>query len=64
MRRIGFEMLLQLFKPGLGIAELIELYVETIHEREVQTAHLPFLLARVQVIQSAPGFERASKTTG
>src|SRR5439155_22811614 len=41
---------LQPLEAGLGVAEAVELHSHPIHDREVQTAHLPILVAGLQVV--------------
>src|ERR1051326_4103051 len=55
---------LQILEAGLGIAEVIELDAEAIHERQVQAAHLAVVFTGVEVIQRAAGFERAAESAG
>src|SRR6202011_3061609 len=55
---------LQPFQPRLGVAKLLQFYPKTIHERQIQAAHLTVVLARLQIVQRTSGFERASESAG
>jgi len=38
------------------IPELFQFQVETIHQRQIQTAHLAIVVAVLEVVQGTPGF--------
>ena len=48
-------------QPSLRIAELLQLHPETIHQRQVQAAHLAIIFAGIEIIQRTPGFKRAAQ---
>jgi hypothetical protein len=41
-------------QPRLGIPELLQFHVETIHQRQVQAAHLTVIFAVLEVVQRTP----------
>ncbi len=56
------ETLSQPLQPRLRIAELLQFYSETIHKRQIQTAHLALVFALVQIIQRPSSFESSAES--
>src|SRR6266852_1947285 len=48
----------------VGIAELLELHSHPIHDREVQAAQFPIVVASLQVVQRASCFQGATQPSG
>ena len=51
-------------QPRIGVAEAVELHAHPVHDAEVQAAHLAVLVAGVEVVERAAGFERAAQAAG
>ena len=47
----------------LCVTKTICLDADTLHEGQIQAAHLPIVVSGIQVIQSTPGLERTAEAT-
>ena len=55
---------LEICEPRFRIAEPVELDAHPVHDAEVEAAHFSILIAGVEVVERATGFERAAKRSG
>jgi hypothetical protein len=62
--RVRKVFFLQPLQPSLRIAEMLQLHVVAIHQRQIQAAHLAVILAVLEVIQRASGLQRSAKSAG
>jgi hypothetical protein len=50
-------------EPTIGIAEALQLDTHAVHERKVQAAGTPIVVAAVEVIEDAAGLQCAAAST-